>query len=69
VALPIPSTAGEEQGAARTMIQILLDSMPQPGSNWPAEARAQWLVVFERTLDAIYPGESSPMDPVLARGA
>jgi hypothetical protein len=37
------------------MIGILLESLPAPGASWPAEARAQWTAVFERTLDALYP--------------
>lgn len=39
------------------MIGILIESMPAPGSTWPPAARAQWLAVLERTLDALYPGE------------
>ena len=39
------------------MIGILIESMPAPGSTWPHAARAQWLTVLERTLDALYPGE------------
>ena len=39
------------------MVGILIESMPAPGSTWPRDARAQWMTVFERTLDALYPGE------------
>ena len=37
------------------MIGILLESMPAPGASWTAAARAQWMAVFECTLDALYP--------------
>jgi hypothetical protein len=53
VLLPALRSARSSETA---MISILLESMPAPGSSWPREARAQWMLVFERTLDAIYPG-------------
>ncbi len=53
-ALPVPAP-GVRVPEIAPMILILLESMPAPGASWPAEARAQWMAVFERTLDALYP--------------
>jgi hypothetical protein len=51
--LPAISPARASETA---LIGILIESMPAPGSSWPRDARAQWLKVLERTLDALYPG-------------
>jgi hypothetical protein len=53
-ALPAPAP-GVRVSEIAPMILILLESMPAPGATWPPEARAQWMAVFERTLDALYP--------------
>jgi hypothetical protein len=49
-----PARSASISGTA-PMIGILIESMPAPGANWPRDARAQWLAVLERTLDALYP--------------
>lgn len=55
-ALPVVSPANVSETAP--MIGILIESMPAPGSSWPHQARAQWMTVLKRTLDALYPGGS-----------
>lgn len=59
VSLPVPVSAARNARGSEIapMISVLLESMPAPGSNWPRDARAQWMLVLERTLDAIYPEE------------
>ncbi len=61
IAAPLLMTS--PPGAARVsgtmpMIEVLVQSMPAPGTTWPREARAQWMTVLERTLDALYPTSS-----------
>ena len=46
---------GARVSGTMPMIEVLVQSMPAPGSSWPRAARAQWLEVLERTLDALYP--------------
>jgi hypothetical protein len=58
IATPLVMTAAPS--AARVsgtmpMIEVLVQSMPAPGTSWAREARAQWMTVLERTLDALYP--------------
>ena len=54
-ALQVVSPAPTKASETAPMIGILIESMPAPGSSWPHAARAQWLKVLERTLDALYP--------------
>jgi hypothetical protein len=53
--LPVPVSIARVHEIS-PMISILLESMPAPGTDWPHAARAQWTAVFDRTLDALYPG-------------
>ncbi|MGA8643890.1 hypothetical protein [Candidatus Binatus sp.] len=39
------------------MIEVRIQTMPQSGSSWPCDARAQRMAVLEHTLDVPYPGE------------
>ncbi len=54
IALPAPAP-GVRVPEIAPMILILLESLPAPGASWPADARAQWTAVFDRTLDALWP--------------
>ncbi|HSY79340.1 MAG TPA: hypothetical protein VK884_07015 [Verrucomicrobiae bacterium] len=54
VELPSAPSAARVPGTM-PMIEILIQSMPAPGSSWAHQARAQWMTLLERTLDALYP--------------
>jgi hypothetical protein len=37
-------------------VQVLLDALPEPGTNWAIEGRAKWLVAASNMFDLIYKG-------------
>jgi hypothetical protein len=41
-------------GDLSPMIAVLLKSLPPTGSEWPRDARDQWMRIFEMTLDNLY---------------
>jgi hypothetical protein len=52
---PIPSTGPDVTGF-HPFIQGLLDTLPEPNTNWTVEGRAKWLQAAANIFDLIYKG-------------
>jgi hypothetical protein len=56
---PSPAPEREEEAKSSSLhpfIQGLLDSLPEPGTNWAVEGRGKWLETASNIFDLIYKG-------------
>jgi hypothetical protein len=52
-----PGSGAEQNASGRhPFIQGLLDTLPEPGTNWAVEGRAKWLMAAAHNFDLIYMG-------------
>ena len=54
-----PETPRANASAFPPFIQGLLDSLPEPNTNWTIEARAKWLQTAAHCFDLMYKGDGS----------
>ena len=47
---------GGDRGGRHPFIQGLLDTLPEPNTNWAIEGRAKWLMAAAHNFDLIYKG-------------
>ncbi|MGO9449703.1 MAG: hypothetical protein ACLQDV_01470 [Candidatus Binataceae bacterium] len=45
-------------GELNPLLAALIEELPASGSEWPREAKDQWLRILQRTLDRLYPDKS-----------
>ncbi len=48
--------SGPDTASLPPFIQVLLDALPEPGTNWAVEGRAKWLTTASNLFDLIYKG-------------
>jgi hypothetical protein len=54
--MPAPAPMAPAKPALPPFIQGLLDSLPEPNTNWTVEGRAKWLQAAARCFDLMYKG-------------
>jgi hypothetical protein len=50
---------GGRRGRLHPFIQGLLDSLPEPETNWAEEGRTKWLQAAANIFDLMYKGDAS----------